>query len=88
MEFNDRRDGTLKPLASDRAAYLQGTWMHGKPNVRAVVWTKPAEGQKKGVRYEGSHVSPSKDGVTLLGGPKAKKFTNADVDEVHYYENK
>lgn len=86
--FHDRRDGSVKPLASDRAQYLQGTSMHGKGNARAYVWTKPAEGQDKGVRYEGSHVSPSKGGLTLHGGPKAQTFSDADVAEVGYYDDK
>jgi hypothetical protein len=74
-----------KPSASDRAAALQDTWKHGHPETRAVVWTKAPEGQEKGARYEGSHVSPSKNGLTLHGsGPKAMPFSNDAVDEVHY----
>jgi len=90
MDFNDRRDGTLKPLASDRAEYFQGTWKYGKPNYRAYVWTKPAEGQKKGVRYEGTHITPNKnkDGIVLHGLPGGEKFSNDSVDEIGYFENK
>lgn len=81
-DFHDRRTGEVKPLASDRAEYLQGTWMHGKGDTRAAVWTK------QGVRHEGTRVSPTKDGVTLHGGLKPQKFTNDSVDEVHYYTHK
>jgi hypothetical protein len=58
--------------------------MHGKGDTTAVVWTKAPEGQKQGARYEGTHVSPSENGIILHGGPKAQHFSNASVDEVHY----
>ena len=74
-----------KPSASERAAYLQSTWKHGHPETRAVVWTKPQGDNEQGVRYEGSHVSPSRNGITLHGsGPKAQAFSNDAVDEVNY----
>lgn len=81
-ELNPRQ--FQKPSASDRAAYLQDTWKHGHPETTAVVWTKAQEGQKQGARYEGTHVSPSKNGITLHGGPKAQHFSNDAVDEVNY----
>jgi hypothetical protein len=71
------------PLASDTARNLQNTWKHGHPETRAVIWTKGNEGGK-GVRHEGSHVSPSENGVNLHGGPRAQHFSNESVAEVHY----
>lgn len=81
---NARRHNETKPLGSDKAAALQNTWMHGKGDTKAVIWTKAPEGQTKGARYEGTHVSPTKDGVILHGGAKAQTFHNSSVDEVHY----
>ncbi len=79
-----RSHSERKPLASERAKDLQNSWKHGQGDTKAVVWTKPQPGQEKGVRYEGTHVSPTQDGLHLHGGPKAMKFSNESVDEVHY----
>ena len=85
----DRGNHPARKMAgSDRALYLQGTSMHGKPNTRAVIWTKPNEGQEKGVRYEGNRVTPTKEGVLLHGGLKPQHFSDHAIDEVHYYQPK
>jgi hypothetical protein len=77
--FHDRRP------ANKQAEYLQGTSLHGKGDTRAVVWTKPQEGQEKGARYEGSHVSPTKTGVRLHGAPGGTMhFANEAVHSVNY----
>jgi hypothetical protein len=86
----DLYEGTKerKQSASDRAAYLQTTSLHGKGDTKAVIWTKAPEGQTKGARYEGTRVSPTKNGVVLHGGATAQTFHNDSVDEVHYYQDR
>lgn len=68
----------FKPSGEEQASRLQNTWMHGRGDHMAVLWTKG------GVRHEGDRVSPVQGGVVLHGGAKAQTFKNEHVNEVHY----